>query len=86
MKWAFSRTPRAKGQLLQIIVVRTKTNFYMNIKNTLFDKNKSKYNTSHFFCFHYTKKIYHEFLGTPRRGSHVKSDKTHTHMSSRYTP
>ena len=22
--------------------------------------------------------IYHEFLPTPRRGSHVKSDKTHT--------
>ena len=23
--------------------------------------------------------IYHDFLHTPRRGSHVKSDKTHTH-------
>ena len=29
--------------------------------------------------------IYHNFLPTPRRGSHVKSDKTHT-QSSRYTP
>ena len=29
--------------------------------------------------------IYHDFLPTPRRGSHVKSDKTHT-QSSRYTP
>ena len=28
--------------------------------------------------------IYHDFLPTPRRGSHVKSDKTHT-QSSRYT-
>ena len=29
--------------------------------------------------------IYHDSLPTPRRGSHVKSDKTHT-KSSRYTP
>ena len=29
--------------------------------------------------------IYHDFLSTPRRGSHVKSDNTHT-QSSRYTP
>ena len=29
--------------------------------------------------------IYHGFLPTPRRGSHVKSDKTHI-QSSRYTP
>ena len=29
--------------------------------------------------------IYHDFIPTPRRGSHVKSDKTHT-QSSRYTP
>ena len=29
--------------------------------------------------------IYHDFLPTPRRGIHVKSDKTHT-QSSRYTP
>ena len=29
--------------------------------------------------------IYHDFLPTPRRVSHVKSDKTHT-QSSRYTP
>ena len=29
--------------------------------------------------------IYHDFLPTPRRGSHVKSSKTHT-QSSRYTP
>ena len=29
--------------------------------------------------------IYNDFLRTPRRGSHVKSDKTHT-QSSRYTP
>ena len=29
--------------------------------------------------------IYHDFLPTPRRGSHVKSDKTHT-QSLRYTP
>ena len=29
--------------------------------------------------------IYHDILPTPRRGSHVKSDKTHT-QSSRYTP
>ena len=29
--------------------------------------------------------IYHDFLPTPRRGSHVKSDKTHT-QSSRYPP
>ena len=29
--------------------------------------------------------IYHDFLPTPRRGSHVKSCKTHT-QSSRYTP
>ena len=29
--------------------------------------------------------IYHDFLPTPRMGSHVKSDKTHT-QSSRYTP
>ena len=29
--------------------------------------------------------IYHDFLPTPRRGNHVKSDKTHT-QSSRYTP
>ena len=28
--------------------------------------------------------IYHDFLPTPRRGSHVKSGKTHT-QSSRYT-
>ena len=28
---------------------------------------------------------YHDFLPTPRRDSHVKSDKTHT-QSSRYTP
>ena len=28
--------------------------------------------------------IYHEFLPTPRRGSHVTSDKAHT-QSSRYT-
>ena len=28
--------------------------------------------------------IYYDFLPTPRRGSHVKSDKTHT-QSSRYT-
>ena len=30
-------------------------------------------------------KIYHDFLPTPRMGSHVKSGKTHT-QSSRYTP
>ena len=29
--------------------------------------------------------IYHDFLPTPRRGSHVKSGKTHT-QSSRNTP
>ena len=29
--------------------------------------------------------IYQDFLSTPKRGSHVKSDKTHT-QSSRYTP
>ena len=29
--------------------------------------------------------IYHDFLPTARRDSHVKSDKTHT-QSSRYTP
>ena len=29
--------------------------------------------------------IYHDFIPTPRRGSDVKSDKTHT-QSSRYTP
>ena len=29
--------------------------------------------------------IYHDFLPTPRRGSHVTSGKTHT-QSSRYTP
>ena len=29
--------------------------------------------------------IYHDFIPTPRRGCHVKSDKTHT-QSSRYTP
>ena len=29
--------------------------------------------------------IYHDFLPTPRRGSHVKSGKTHTQLS-RYTP
>ena len=29
--------------------------------------------------------IYHDFLITPRRGSHVKSGKTHT-QSSTYTP
>ena len=29
--------------------------------------------------------IYHDFLPTPRRGSHVKSGKTHT-QSARYTP
>ena len=29
--------------------------------------------------------IYHDFLPTPRKGSHVKSGKTHT-QSSRYTP
>ena len=29
--------------------------------------------------------IYHDFLPAPRRGSHVKSGKTHT-QSSRYTP
>ena len=29
--------------------------------------------------------IYHDFLTTPRRGSHVKSGKTHTPLS-RYTP
>ena len=29
--------------------------------------------------------IYHDFLPTPRRGSHVKLGKTHT-QSSRYTP
>ena len=29
--------------------------------------------------------IYHDFLPTPRRGSHVKSGKTHP-QSSRYTP
>ena len=29
--------------------------------------------------------IYHDFLPTPKRGSHVKSDKTHT-QSSRHTP
>ena len=29
--------------------------------------------------------IYHDFLPTPRRGSHVKSGKTHR-QSSRYTP
>ena len=29
--------------------------------------------------------IYHDFLPTERRGSHVKSDKTHT-QSSRYAP
>ena len=29
--------------------------------------------------------IYHDFLPTSRRGSHVKSGKTHT-QSSRYTP
>ena len=29
--------------------------------------------------------IYHDFLTTPRRSSHVKSGKTHT-QSSRYTP
>ena len=28
--------------------------------------------------------IYHDFLPTPRKGSYVKSDKTHT-QSSRYT-
>ena len=31
------------------------------------------------------KYISHDFLPTPRRGSHVKSGKTHT-QSSRYTP
>ena len=38
--------------------------------------------------YHYLMKIiiiYHDFLPTPRRGSHVKSGKTHT-QSSRYTP
>ena len=29
--------------------------------------------------------IYHDFLPTPTRGSHVKSDTTHT-QSSKYTP
>ena len=29
--------------------------------------------------------IYHDFLPAPRRGSHVKSGKTHT-QSSTYTP
>ena len=29
--------------------------------------------------------IYHDFLPTPRRGSYVKSNKTHTQLS-RYTP
>ena len=29
--------------------------------------------------------IYHDFLPTPRRGSHIKSIKTHK-QSSRYTP
>ena len=29
--------------------------------------------------------IYHDFLPTPRKGSHVKSGKTHT-QSSKYTP
>ena len=29
--------------------------------------------------------IYHDFLSTPRRGSHAKSDKIHT-QSSRYIP
>ena len=39
-------------------------------------------------CFHFDflcKIIYYDFLSTPRRGSHVKSGKTHT-QSSRYTP
>ena len=31
------------------------------------------------------KLIYHDFLRTKRRGSHVNTDKTHT-QSSRYTP
>ena len=35
--------------------------------------------------FRNNKIIFHDFLPTPRRGSHVKSDKTHT-QSSRYTP
>ena len=41
--------------------------------------------------FHYSliffinNNIYHDFLPTPRRSSHVKSGKTHT-QSSRYTP
>ena len=37
------------------------------------------------FLFIIRKLIYHDFLPTPRRGSHVKSGKTHT-QSSRYTP
>ena len=30
--------------------------------------------------------IYHDFLPTPRRGSHVKSDKTHTHQDTPLSP
>ena len=30
--------------------------------------------------------IYHDFLPTPRRGSHVKSDKTHTHTVIKIHP
>ena len=30
--------------------------------------------------------IYHDFLHAPRRGSHVKSDKTHTHTVIKIHP
>ena len=28
--------------------------------------------------------IYHDFIPSPRRGSHVKSDNTHTHTQSQF--
>ena len=52
------------------------------------DTNNIKFNANKFELLRYGKDkiiIYHDFLPTPRRGSHVKSGKTHT-QSSRYTP
>ena len=47
-----------------------------------------KYNSNRYNQINNNNIIYHDFLPTPRRGSHVKSGKnTHTHtQSSRYTP
>ena len=64
--------------LLYVLYFGTNANFSLNGNLQLFEYETKKYNIIIII-------IYHDFLPTPRRGSHVKSGKTHT-QSSRYTP